>query len=101
MSCHQYVILKGKRIYLFNLLTITKTVVFNVGIIWEIMDKYTRYKKISDEARKNRKNIKLDPKVKTCVDKWRDEFVKHENEGVDVSFNTFFMTMYRRRQKYT
>ena len=62
------------------------------------MGDYGQVHQISDEARKN---IKLDPKVKTCVDKWRDEFVKHENEGVDVSFNTFFMTMYRRRQKYT
>ena len=36
MSCHQYVILKGKGIYLFNLLTITKTVVFIVAKILQV-----------------------------------------------------------------
>ena len=48
-----------------------------------------------------RKNLKLDPPVKVCLDKWKDEFVKHENEGVECSYNVFIMTMYRRRQKYS
>lgn len=48
-----------------------------------------------------RKNIKLNPPVKVCLDKWKSEFVKHENEGVEVTYNEFLMTMYRRRQKYT
>ena len=48
----------------------------------------------------NRAQIKFHPEIFEKMKKWKKEFIKYENEGIDVSWSVFLMTMYRSRKKY-
>lgn len=45
-----------------------------------------------------RAQIKFQPKIFLLLKQWKDEFVKYENEGIDVTWSVFLMTMYKQRK---
>ena len=52
------------------------------------------------EIQHPRVNMKIDHDVYELMKQWKAEFVEHENYGVEMSWNQFFMLKYRRRKKY-
>lgn len=48
-----------------------------------------------------RAQIKFKPEIFPLLKQWKDEFVKYENEGIDVTWSVFLIAIYKQRKKYT